>query len=95
MHDSRVLTVFVAMLVGLTVLCAPLELLTTSHSASWQPEHLVGNQRRSWLTPLSDYQSNVSKHLVSNMSLETLYMIPAARPTNHTRREIAFNPSGI
>lgn len=87
---------FVAMLVGLTVLCAPLELLTTTHSTSWQPRgRALGNQRRSWLTPLSDYQSNVSKNLVSNMSLETLYMIPAARPTNHTRREIAFNPSGI
>jgi len=73
------------MLVGLTVLCAPLELLTTTHSTSWQPEQWEGNQRRSWLTPLSDYQSNVSKNLVSNMSLETLYMIPAARPTNHTK----------
>jgi hypothetical protein len=86
---------FVAMLVGLTVLCAPLELLTTTHSTMSEPVHVVGNQRRSWPTPLSGYEYNVSQSLVSNMSLETLYMIPAARPTNHTSREIAFNQSGI
>jgi len=86
---------FVAMLVGLTVMCAPLELLTTTHSTMSQPMPLVGNQRRAWLTPLSGYESNVSQYLVSNMSLETLYMIPAARPTNHTSRKIAFTHSGI
>jgi hypothetical protein len=86
---------FVAMLVGLTVLCAPLELLTTTHVTMSQPVPVVGNQRRSWLTPLSGYEYNVSQSLVSNMSLETLYMIPAARPTNHTSRKIAFKHTGI
>jgi hypothetical protein len=106
MHDTRVVIALVAMLVGLSVICAPLELLSSTESTPLVPVDLVNGLRRSWMTLLGELELNATSSMANNNTLPNLSQNPASAPTNYNfsknpafaptnyeRREIAFNQS--
>jgi len=107
MDDTRVGIALVAMLVGLSVICAPLEILSTTESTSLVPVYLVNGLRRSWTNLPGELDVNASSGMAMNSTLLKLSLKPGSVPTNHTnhtkytkytnytRREIASNQSRI